>query len=111
MIECMNKIFFVLIGLVVLVVYLVFGVMLVFLEIEFVVMMMVNVYYCWMVCGMVVSGLEGMGLLDVLVLYFVNYWGWLKILFDICLVLNIEDIYIVIYVLKKLEKFGLIIFG
>lgn len=77
-----------------------------FFELEYVFIMVSNVFNCWMVCCMVVVGVKDMMVIEVLLLYYVNYWDWKKKLVDICFVLNVEDIYVVIYVLKKLVKVG-----
>lgn len=80
-------------------------------EFEFGLIVVSNVFYCWVVYCMLVVGLKDLMLLDVLVLYYVLYCVWDKCLLDICFIMNIEDMYLVNYLFKKLVSLGVVVFS
>ncbi|MGO4735404.1 winged helix DNA-binding protein [Bosea sp. 2KB_26] len=77
-------------------------------EFEFALSMTVHAFQRWMLRAMTSAGIPDLTPVDVLVLHNVNHRGKPKRLADICLVLNIEDTYVVNYALKKLERLKLI---
>lgn len=86
--------------------YFVFDLSVELLEFEYGFIMVGNVFNCWMVCCMLVVGVKDMMVVEVLLLYYVSYCECKKKFVDICFVFNIEDMYVVIYVLKKLIVCG-----
>ena len=80
-------------------------------EIEFALNISTNAFQRWIVRGTSATGIEGLTAMDVLVLHSINHRGRTKSLADLCLVLNIEDTYLVNYAIKKLKNVGLINVG
>ncbi|WP_342361809.1 winged helix DNA-binding protein [Terrarubrum flagellatum] len=63
----------------------------------------------WVENCMAAADVHGLGALDILVLHAVNHRARGRRLTDICMVLNIDDGYLISYALKKLLAAGLII--
>ncbi|HHI81927.1 MAG TPA: transcriptional regulator [Rhizobiales bacterium] len=77
-------------------------------EFEFGLILASHAFERWMVRCMAAAGIEGLSPLDVLVLHSVNHRDRAKTLASICTVLSIEDIHLVTYAIRKLEKSGLV---
>jgi len=77
-------------------------------EIEFALTMTNNAFHRWMVRCMAAAGQPGLSPIDVLILHSVRHRDREKTLADLGLVLNIEDIHVVSYSVKKLASLGLV---
>ncbi|MCS6931736.1 MAG: winged helix DNA-binding protein [Acetobacteraceae bacterium] len=77
-------------------------------ELEFGMILMGHAFERWMVRCMAAAGMPGLSPLAILVLHNVNHRGTAKRLADISLVLNVEDVHLVNYAVKKLASLGLV---
>jgi predicted MarR family transcription regulator len=77
-------------------------------ELEFALNICANAWHRWMVRCAAASGIAGLTATDVLVLHHVNHRGREKTLADLCLLLNVEDTYLVDYAVKKLSGLDLV---
>jgi len=77
-------------------------------EFEFGAIMVSHAFDRWMVRCMAAAGVADMSPVDVLVLHSVYHRGKAKRMADICLVLNIEDMHVVSYAIKKLSRLKLV---
>jgi len=80
-------------------------------EFEFGLILLGHAFDRWMVRCAAAAGVSDLSALDVLVLHTVAHRSRAKRLADICLVLNVEDTYLVTYAVKKLEQNGLVASG
>lgn len=69
-----------------------------------------NAFFKWVARCMAAAGVTGLGPHDIILLHTVNCRARGRKLADICLVMNIEDPYVVSYSLKKLVAGGLVSF-
>ncbi len=77
-------------------------------EVEYGLMIATSAFNRWMVRCMAASGQPGLSSTEVAILHSVAHRGREKRMADIALVLDIEDIHVVSYAVKKLEAAGLI---
>jgi predicted MarR family transcription regulator len=77
-------------------------------ELEFGLILIGHGFERWMVRCMAAAGVPGLSPLAILVLHNVNHRGTAKTLADIALVLNVEDIHLVNYAVKKLAALRLV---
>ena len=77
-------------------------------EVEYGMMIATSAFNRWMVRCMAASGQPGLSATEVAILHSVAHRGRAKRMVDIALVLDIEDIHVVSYAVKKLEVAGLI---
>ncbi len=77
-------------------------------EFEFGLIVVDNAFSRWMVRCMAAAGLPGLTPLDVLVVHHVHHRARDKRLADIAFTLNVEDLHVVNYSLKKLVAAGLV---
>jgi predicted MarR family transcription regulator len=77
-------------------------------EFEFGLIIASNAFHRWAVRCMAASGMKDMTITDVLVLHHVNHRAREKKVADIAFILNIEDVHVVGYSLKKLIALGLV---
>ena len=77
-------------------------------EMEYALTVANNAFARWTPRCMGAAGLEGLTPLEVQVLHSTNYRDREKTMGDLCLMLNIEDTYLVSYAIKKLQKLGLL---
>jgi predicted MarR family transcription regulator len=78
-------------------------------DLEFTLIILTNGFDRWVEKCMEAAGLRGLGALDVLVLHAVNHRARDRRVADICMVLNVDDVHLVSYALKKLQSAGLVI--
>ena len=77
-------------------------------EVEYALMVAGSAFNRWMVRCMAAAGLPGLSSTEVAILHSVAHREREKRMVDIALVLDIEDIHVVAYAVKKLETAGLI---
>ncbi|MDB5613757.1 MAG: transcriptional regulator [Devosia sp.] len=77
-------------------------------EVEYGLMIATSAFNRWMVRCMAAAGQPGLSSTEVAILHSVAHRGREKRMADIALVLDIEDIHVVSYAVKKLEAAGLI---
>jgi predicted MarR family transcription regulator len=77
-------------------------------EFEFGAIMVSHAFDRWMVRCMAAAGVPDLSSIDVLVLHTAYHRGKAKRMADICLVLNIEDMHVVSYAIKKLTHLKLL---
>lgn len=77
-------------------------------EVEYGMMIATSAFNRWMVRCMAASGQPGLSATEVAILHSVAHRGRAKRMVDIALVLDVEDIHVVSYAVKKLEAAGLI---
>jgi predicted MarR family transcription regulator len=77
-------------------------------EVEFSVTLFVAAYHRWMVRCMAAAGVSQLSPTDVLILHTVRHRDRPKRLADIALVLDIEEIHLATYSIRKLEGLGLV---
>lgn len=77
-------------------------------EFEFSAIMISHAFDRWIVRCMAAAGVSDMSPVDVMVLHIVHHRSKPKRLADICLVLNIEDMHVVSYAVKKLVRLKLV---
>jgi predicted MarR family transcription regulator len=77
-------------------------------EFEFGLIVAGNAFHRWVTHCMSAAGLKDLTPLDVLVLHHVTHRARDKRLADICFIMNIEDIHLVNYALKKLLGLGVV---
>ncbi len=77
-------------------------------EFEFGLIVVANAFNRWVARCMAAAGLPGLGAMDVLVLHHVHHRARDKRLADISFTLNIEDLHVVNYSLKKLLASGVV---
>ncbi|MEM7719879.1 MAG: winged helix DNA-binding protein [Pseudomonadota bacterium] len=77
-------------------------------ELEFGLIIASNAFNRWVVQAMAAAGHPELSALEVLVLHTVRHRDRPKTLAGICLVLNVEDTYLVNYAIKKLTRAGLV---
>jgi predicted MarR family transcription regulator len=77
-------------------------------EVEFSVTLFVSAYHRWMVRCMAASGMPNLSPLDVLILHTVRHRDRPKRTADIALVLDIEEVHLATYAIRKLETLGLV---
>ncbi len=80
-------------------------------ELEFGMILLDHAFERWMVRCMAAAGVPNLSPLDVLVLHTIAHRARAKSVADICLVLNIEDMHLVTYSLKKLDAHKLLTSG
>ena len=76
-------------------------------ELEFAIINLSYGFARWVEACMAASGTRGLGATDILVLHAINHRARGRRLAEICMVLNIDDTYLVSYSLKKLAAAGL----
>ena len=77
-------------------------------EFEFGAIMVSHAFDRWTVRCMAAAGIPDLSPIDVLVLHTAFHRGKPKRMADICLVLNIEDMHVVSYAIKKLARLKLV---
>lgn len=77
-------------------------------EFEFGMMMVSHAFHRWTVRCAAAGGAPGLSALENMILHTVYHRGRPKRLADIALVLNVEDMHLVTYAVKKLEKASLV---
>lgn len=77
-------------------------------EVEYGLMIATSAFNRWMVRCMAAAGQPGLSATEVAILHSVAHRGREKRMADIALVLDIEDIHVVSYAVKKLEAAGMI---
>ncbi|MDO5605566.1 MAG: winged helix DNA-binding protein [Paracoccus sp. (in: a-proteobacteria)] len=77
-------------------------------EVEYGLMIASNAFNRWMVRCMAAAGYPGLSATEVAILHSIAHRDREKRMADIALILDIEDIHIVAYAMKKLEAAGLI---
>lgn len=78
-------------------------------EVEYGLIIANNAFARWTVRCMAAAGFPGLSSLEVLILHSIRHRSRPKKIADLCLVLDIEDLHLVSYALKKLEKAGLLV--
>jgi predicted MarR family transcription regulator len=78
-------------------------------EFEFGVIMVSHAFERWMVRCMAAAGVPELSAIDVLVLHTAYHREKAKRMADICLVLNIGDMHVVSYAIKKLARLRLVV--
>lgn len=78
-------------------------------EVEYGLMIATGAFNRWMVRCMAAAGLPGLSATEVAILHSVAHRSRERRMADIALVLNIEDMHVVSYALRKLETAGLIV--
>jgi predicted MarR family transcription regulator len=77
-------------------------------ELEFSVTLFVSAYHRWMARCMAAAGMPQMSPLDVLILHTVRHRDRPKRMADIALVLDIEEVHLATYAIRKLEGMDLV---
>jgi predicted MarR family transcription regulator len=77
-------------------------------ELEFGLILAVHAFDRWIVRCMAASGVSNLSALEVLILHIVRHRDRPKPFADIALILDIEEIHVVTYALRKLENAGLV---
>ncbi len=77
-------------------------------EFEFGMILAGHAFERWMVRCMAAAGVPNLSAMDVLVIHNVNHRAKAKRLADIAMVLAVEDIHVINYAVKKLERLGLV---
>ena len=80
-------------------------------EIEYGLIVASHAFSRWMSRGMAAAGMPGMHPTEVMILHTVRHRDRPKRFADICLVLGMEDMHVVTYAVRKLEKAGLVEVG
>jgi len=80
-------------------------------EVEYGLIISWHAFSRWIVRGMSAIGLHDLSPVEVLILHTIRHRGRSKKLADICLVLDIEDVHIASYAIRKLERAGLVSTG
>lgn len=80
-------------------------------EIEYGLIVAGHAFSRWMSRGMAAAGMPGMQPTEVMILHTVRHRDRPKRFADICLVLGMEDMHVVTYAVRKLEKAGLVQVG
>lgn len=77
-------------------------------ELEYGVILFTHAFDRWMIRCMTAAGLPNMSRVEVLIIHSVRHRGRAKTLSDLCLVLDIEDVHVASYAVRKLELAGLV---
>ena len=77
-------------------------------EVEYGLIISWHAFSRWMVRCMSAVGVHDLSPVEVLILHTIRHRGRSKKLADICLVLDIEDVHIASYAIRKLERAGLV---
>ena len=80
-------------------------------EVEYGLIISWHAFSRWIVRGMAAVGVHDMSPVEVLILHTIRHRGRAKKLADICLVLDIEDVHVASYAIRKLERAGLVSTG
>ncbi|MFC3209304.1 winged helix DNA-binding protein [Aquamicrobium soli] len=80
-------------------------------EIEYGLIVAHHAFSRWMSRGMAAAGVSGMQPTEVMILHTVRHRDRPKRFADICLVLGMEDMHVVTYAVRKLERAGLVEVG
>ena len=80
-------------------------------EIEYGLILSWHAFSRWIVRGMSSVGVHDLSPVEVMILHTIRHRGRSKKLADICLVLDIEDVHIATYAIRKLERAGLVTTG
>ena len=80
-------------------------------EIEYGLIVAQHAFSRWMSRGMAAAGIPGMQPTEVMILHTVRHRDRPKRFADICLVLGMEDMHVVTYAVRKLERAGLVEVG
>lgn len=77
-------------------------------DFEFTLIILTHGFARWVEKCMEAAGSRGLSALDILVLHTVNHRARDRRVTDICMVLNVDDLHLVTYALKKLQAAGLV---